>query len=589
MSSPFLCPQFKAWSQQVAKDGAKLACVLKMNTGDIFTYGDYEWGVKTFSEKINVKKRKSGEWIPDHEKLIKMTVPLSEKYKELNFVKLHAAQTLNLFLGPTGKYGEGENILWDFQVKFTTLTFTHDVLKNVWNSDVICLSDVIDWHNFKIRSFGTKPKSEFFKMHMSWRQMCLMIIEVGYLILNLDVNSPSTLTTPASSEVLPVASDGVITDMAGGESAGASHSVGGGGGKDVAASQDPPEKLRCVIPESDFIKPVLKQSFAKSETSNLTLQILEIIPDDNSTKIRLSDTEFWLEAKLNKKYESYMKTGLVKKHDIVNKVSLSSSDPITLDNFCRPKSIQLSSPRKLGMPLPLFQQHQIISRKVIRPGKPAAPRIPDLFSIQSCPHEPLQDNHISDEHLQDMQEMPMHTLSPYDRPLHGVDMHDRALHEVDMHDRALYEVDMHDRALHEVDMHERALLEVALHEVDMVDRALHERPLEETPTQHSPLQDIPLESPPHLHGQDVPGQLVLDLPVDVPGRKRKLSSQQGEIMASSHDLQARLDPSQLHEDFYHIPPDRFILNRVDPFNPDGFEDFDEILERCDKFYIHKKV
>ena len=67
MSSPFLSPQFKAWSEQVAKEGSRLACVVKLRSGDIVTYGDYEWGLKTFSEQITVKKHNSGDWVPNQE------------------------------------------------------------------------------------------------------------------------------------------------------------------------------------------------------------------------------------------------------------------------------------------------------------------------------------------------------------------------------------------------------------------------------------------------------------------------------------------------------------------------------------------
>ena len=278
MSSPFLSPQFKAWSEQVAKEGSRLACVVKLNSGDIVTYGDYEWGLKTFTEKITVKKRKSGEWVPNQEKLIKMKKPLSETYKDLNFVKLHAAYTLNLFMdnGARGKYGEGENFMWDFQVDFKTISFTHDVLKNQWKSDVISLSDVIDWKNFKIRSFGVKPKSELFKIPISWRNMCLMIIEIGYNILKLDVNSPSTEPTLSSSEVslVALASHGTQADSAAG--AGTTASLGDKTVPDMVvgaqkvvnktsievnndvASHYAPEKLRWNITDiSDMINLVL--------------------------------------------------------------------------------------------------------------------------------------------------------------------------------------------------------------------------------------------------------------------------------------------------------------------------------------------
>ena len=180
--------------------------------------------------------------------------------------------------------------------------------------------------------------------------MCLMIIEIGYNILKLDVNSPSTEPTLSSSEVslVALASHGTQADSAAG--AGTTASLGDKTVPDmvvgaqkvvnktsievnndvaqkqtgVTASHDAPEKLRCNITDiSDIIKPVLRQSFADHEKYNLKLQILEIIPNDIYTKIRLSDSEFWLEVRLDKKFENYIKTGLVKKYDIVNKVSLS--------------------------------------------------------------------------------------------------------------------------------------------------------------------------------------------------------------------------------------------------------------------------
>ena len=209
----------------------------------------------------------------------------------------------------------------------------------------------------------------------------------------------------------------------------------------------------------------MQQSFANNEKNNLKLQILEIIPNDIYTKIRLSDSEFWLEVRLHKKFENYIKTGLVKKYDIVNKVSFSGSNDeqnITLENFCRPKSIQLSTPRRLGMPVPLFHHNQITARTLNRHAKTGAPRILDLFNDEPC------------------------------QPTSGVGQK-RKLSQTD-----------HERYVH------------------------------------------------------------------------------GDILASSDDLQGRVDPSLLHEDYYHVGAERCYLNkRDDPFNPDGFEDFDQLLERFD--------
>ena len=71
----------------------------------------------------------------------------------------------------------------------------------------------------------------------------------------------------------------------------------------------------------------------------------------------------------------------------MNKVSFTGSDDeknITLVNFCRPKSIQLSNPRRLGMPVPLFHHNQITARTLNRHAKTAAPRILDLFNDEPC-------------------------------------------------------------------------------------------------------------------------------------------------------------------------------------------------------------
>ena len=184
--NPFTLAPFKDWIREMWGLGMKISAVVKYPDGRVFQAGDQEWAIRTITEQKSMKRRKSKEWIPSTDKFDYMPVALSQKQKDLKYVRKYAATTLNLFLGKDGKYGEGENLMWEMPVKLSKLTISSSTWAKNWNSDTVALCDIIAWSDFKIKSFGNKPKPELFLFDISWRNLCIAILEVGYLILGLN-------------------------------------------------------------------------------------------------------------------------------------------------------------------------------------------------------------------------------------------------------------------------------------------------------------------------------------------------------------------------------------------------------------------
>ena len=122
------------------------------------------------------------EWLGDPMKLGKLKMNLEDMSQ--NMVVNEASNVLRHFIGEKGQYGVGKCFFWDHKVPKECLRISGKKL-NLKN-DKVSLSDIILWKNFNIRSFGRKPKAEFFTMKIGWRMFCIALIEIGYATLGLN-------------------------------------------------------------------------------------------------------------------------------------------------------------------------------------------------------------------------------------------------------------------------------------------------------------------------------------------------------------------------------------------------------------------
>ena len=91
------------------------------------------------------------------------------------------------FTGKKGHYGQGDCIFWEHKVPVQSLEISKNN-KKISRSSEISLSDVIEWDQLKIKSFGTKPPPSLFKVNMAWKHFCVLIVEVAYQILGLNIH-----------------------------------------------------------------------------------------------------------------------------------------------------------------------------------------------------------------------------------------------------------------------------------------------------------------------------------------------------------------------------------------------------------------
>ena len=85
--NPFKYPEYMAWVEKLAKEGAKVATALVLADGRKMTMGNMELGRDTFQDMIKLQRKKSADWIPEAADLKKLPKPLGEIYKNQNRVK----------------------------------------------------------------------------------------------------------------------------------------------------------------------------------------------------------------------------------------------------------------------------------------------------------------------------------------------------------------------------------------------------------------------------------------------------------------------------------------------------------------------
>ena len=425
--NPFTLAPFKDWIREMWGLGMKISAVVKYPDGRVFQAGDQEWAIRTITEQKSMKRRKSKEWIPSTDKFDHMPVALSQKQKDLKYVRKYAATTLNLFLGKDGKYGEGENLMWEMPVKLSKLTISSSTWAKNWNSDTVALCDIIAWSDFKIKSFGNKPKPELFLFDISWRNLCIAILEVGYLILGLNpennyipvnpcVSGKEQLSVGGSVQVEQHMAHGMQDELyvqgeqqgeqqgvqqgeqhgeQQGEQQGEHHGEQQGDqqgdqqgeqqGEEVVQSTSM-EVLREERPNKcQTLQPFLKQFFENGIKSSLPLQIIQVIKSEKSIALRLSDSDCWIDATLSEHFCPYIKEGKVICLDVIKDIVFCGSvteDNLCIESFCRPKSLQLKIRKVLGDPIPFQQSPQITTRRGFKRTGTRAPRVDSLFDVR---------------------------------------------------------------------------------------------------------------------------------------------------------------------------------------------------------------
>ena len=188
-SNVFKDKDFKSWLCRMNSAQSRVACVVELADGRIEVCGNSQWGIETLQKKLKSNRRASLEWVPPVDNLNILENPLGEIYMKTVLMRKYAAATLRHFIGQKTPFGTGECMLWEHRVEVDKLKYSKAAVMKVWNSPIIMLEDIINWEKFKVKSFGVRLKEELFNIIINWREMCVLIIEVAYDALRLDVDS----------------------------------------------------------------------------------------------------------------------------------------------------------------------------------------------------------------------------------------------------------------------------------------------------------------------------------------------------------------------------------------------------------------
>ena len=289
---PFLSDSFRKFILELKDQGAQVSCAVRYSSGVMTTIGDPDMGIKAFNARKSESRRNSKDWVPSKVDFVKLKKPLSEFYQKQGVVVGEAASLVKKYIGKDTMYGVGECFLWEYDVPVRCLRYSKKVLeKYKWDAQTIRLSNVLKWNDFKIKSFGTKPPAELFKIKMSWREYCVLMIEIGYMAIKID---PDTLVDV--QEVEKEAPEIMRSES---------------GEHDDVMSEDEVPKLEPVL---------LHMKHGISLPSYPTLQIIQIFPSNifkTKYSLRLSDGLYWIETRLNSDLSKLIADGTFKKYDLI--------------------------------------------------------------------------------------------------------------------------------------------------------------------------------------------------------------------------------------------------------------------------------
>ena len=180
---------FKSWLCRMNSAQNRVTCVVELADGRIEVCGNTQWGIDTLQKRLKSNRRASLEWVPPVGNLNMLEKPLGEIHMKTVLMRKYAAATLRHFIGQKTLFGTGECMLWEHRVEVDKLKYSKVAVKKVWNSPIIMIEDVINWEKFTVKSFGVRVEEKHFNIIINWREMCVLIIEVAYDALGLDVDS----------------------------------------------------------------------------------------------------------------------------------------------------------------------------------------------------------------------------------------------------------------------------------------------------------------------------------------------------------------------------------------------------------------
>ena len=173
---------FQDWAKKLHDMGAKISVSVKFNTGEYAHFGSSDIGSEV-SRRVSEKlKRNSREWIKNPCNLKKLNIPLS--YMKQKNVRYEAPFILKHFQGENSKNGVGDSFFWSHKVNVKNLPISAKALK--FESEMISLSDFIEWKDFTVNTFGVMPPSHLFKRKVAWPQFLRLMIKKAYAILDVD-------------------------------------------------------------------------------------------------------------------------------------------------------------------------------------------------------------------------------------------------------------------------------------------------------------------------------------------------------------------------------------------------------------------
>ena len=108
-----------------------------------------------------------------------------------NNAQVEAPLVLRHFIGDKTPYGVGDCFLWEHKVPTKNLKYSSSILRKAkFCGENISLSDIIEWKDFQIKSFGKKPSADKFKVNLAWKSFCILLIEIGFCVsgLNPDIH-----------------------------------------------------------------------------------------------------------------------------------------------------------------------------------------------------------------------------------------------------------------------------------------------------------------------------------------------------------------------------------------------------------------
>ena len=196
-----------------------------------------------------------------------------------------------------------------------------------FKSESIAMSDVIQWNQFDVKYLGLKPKQGLHPK-ISWRELLLLIIEIGYILMGLDPLKHVEVAVPhyhddtkvdnnqqvddTSSEldkieVLREIEENNDDEMHLDEPLVISDRVV----DDVSAVCPDVEVLHDVSVQdgSEILHPFLKEAFKDSSVCvDKLVQVIQQprLDDEFNTILAISDGNHWVEVKVDKFYSAFV-------------------------------------------------------------------------------------------------------------------------------------------------------------------------------------------------------------------------------------------------------------------------------------------